>query len=44
MISINADSQWKYPPTLKSDSIEVYFGDTIRDTYQWLEDLQRSCS
>ena len=40
LFSINATSQWNYPPSLKSDSIEVYFGDTIRDSYQWLENLK----
>lgn len=40
LFSMKATSQWKYPPTLTSDSIEVYFGDTIRDSYQWLEDLK----
>lgn len=40
MISAKGISQWKYPPALTSDSINVYFGDTIRDSYQWLENLK----
>ena len=33
-------SQWNYPPTRTVDSTETYFGETIQDPYQWLEDLE----
>lgn len=33
-------SQWIYPQTRTVDSSNTYFGETIADPYQWLEDLK----
>jgi prolyl oligopeptidase len=36
----NTYSQWNYPPSRTVDSTETYFGETISDPYQWLENLE----
>ena len=40
IISTNVYSQWKYPETRKVDSAQTYFGVTLKDPYQWIEDLK----
>ena len=40
IFSSNVYSQWKYPISKTVDSVETYFGETIADPYQWLEDLK----
>ncbi|MBK8554064.1 MAG: S9 family peptidase [Ignavibacteria bacterium] len=40
IFSSNVFSQWKYPVSKTVDSVEIYFGETIADPYQWLEDLK----
>lgn len=38
----NLHSQWEYPVSRTVDSVEVNFGETISDPYQWLEDMESS--
>lgn len=38
----NTFSQWSYPSTRTVDSVEVYFGETVTDEYQWLENLENT--
>lgn len=38
----NTFSQWSYPSTRTVDSVEVYFGETLTDEYQWLENLENA--
>ncbi|MBV6479333.1 MAG: Prolyl endopeptidase [Ignavibacteria bacterium] len=38
----DGNSQWIYPESKTADSIEIYFGETIEDPYQWLEDIENS--
>ena len=33
-------AQWTYPESKTDDSSNTYFGETINDPYQWLEDLK----
>lgn len=33
-------SQWSYPVTRIVDSTETYFGETLKDPYQWLENME----
>lgn len=35
-------SQWNYPATVRTDSIEIHFGNVIEDPYQWLEDMKNT--
>jgi prolyl oligopeptidase len=39
MLISNVQSQWSYPPSITADSIEVNFGESLADPYQWLENL-----
>ena len=31
-------SAMRYPETLKVDTVDVYFGEEVKDPYRWLED------
>ena len=42
IVSTNVYSQWIYPETRKVDSTQTYFGVTLKDPYQWLEDLKNT--
>src|SRR5690348_2241056 len=33
-------AQWKYPATKTVDASDVYFGNTYKDRYRWLENLR----
>lgn len=36
----NVNAQWSYPESKTVDSINTYFGETISDPFQWIEDLK----
>ncbi|MEO8447927.1 MAG: hypothetical protein ABI528_10550, partial [bacterium] len=36
----NVQAQWSYPESKTVDSSNTYFGETIIDPYQWIEDLK----
>lgn len=40
LMTSNLFPQWNYPKTRTVDSVEVYFGETLKDPYQWLENLE----
>lgn len=40
LLITDVHSQWIYPESRTVDSVEVHFGETIEDPYQWLEDLE----
>ncbi len=39
-IQSNVQAQWSYPVSKTVDSSNTYFGETISDPYQWIEDLK----
>jgi prolyl oligopeptidase len=40
LFSLNANAQLKYPPSKMVDSVDIYFGNTYRDPYRWLENMK----
>lgn len=39
-LSWHSFAQWTYPPTKTVDASDVYFGNTYKDPYRWLENLK----
>ncbi|HMS34837.1 MAG TPA: prolyl oligopeptidase family serine peptidase [Ignavibacteria bacterium] len=39
-IQSNVQAQWSYPVSKTVDSSNTYYGETISDPYQWIEDLK----
>jgi prolyl oligopeptidase len=38
-LTINCNAQYQYPPSKTADSTDVYWGQTIKDPYRWMEHL-----
>lgn len=39
-VTLSVSAQYQYPPTKTADSTDTYWGKTIKDPYQWLENLK----
>lgn len=40
LATINSVAQYNYPPTKKSDNVDIYWGKTVKDPYRWLENVK----
>jgi prolyl oligopeptidase len=38
-LSLHCQKNFEYPPALKSDTSDMYFGTKVPDPYRWLEDI-----